>query len=117
MFRSKNDRGRCGGIGAVGVQKRRHLQAELGEHMFADLRQDPFPGPNVATPHENGALAKILRPTCKDGAMHHIADVFRLNGAVAEYFVSAGIDGDDPIEHAGVGIAVQLNQDSPLVHS
>ena len=53
----------------------------------------------------------------EDGAVDEVAHLLRLDAAVAEHLVGAGVDGDDAVEDAGVRIAVELDEDGAFVHA
>ena len=57
---------------------------------------------------------QVLRPAREDGAVDHVADLLRLDAAVAEHLVGTGIDGHDAVEDAGVRVAVELDEDFAL---
>ena len=48
--------------------------------------------------------------------MHQLAHLAGLHRAVAEDQIGAGIDRHDAIEHARLGVAIELNENLALFH-
>src|SRR5207248_1475487 len=71
---------------------------------------------HVAAADEQRRALQVRGAAREDGAVNQVAHLLRLDGAVAEEHVGAGVDGDDPVEGARLRVAVELDEDFALVH-
>ena len=84
------------------------MPQRLGQELLAQR--------NVAAANEQGRAFQVLRPAREDGSMYQIAHLLGLDAGVAEEVLGAGIDGHNPVEDAGLRIAVELDEDFSLIH-
>ena len=91
-------------------------QMQLDNKLLARLGQKPFAGRHVAPADEDGRMLQVVRPAREDSPVYQVAHLLRPDAAVAEHLVRARVDGDDAIEHAGLRIGVELDQNLALVH-
>ena len=76
--------------------------------------QQSFAKRHVRPTYEDRRVVQLLDSAREDGTVHKIAHLVGRNAAVTKDRLGTGIGGDDAVEHAGLRIRVELNQDSPL---
>ena len=80
------------------------------------LGQKPFARGHITAADEQGREPEVLRTSGENGPVDQVANLFRLDAAVAEDLVGAGIDGHHSVEDTRLRIAVDLDEDFTLVH-
>ena len=87
MARRRTDSSGSRRVGPVSVEHDRHLEAELREHMPANLFEEAFAGRHVAAANEDGRPLQVLGSAREDGPVDQTLDRLGPHGAVAEHFV------------------------------
>src|SRR5262249_48692028 len=60
---------------------------------------------------EDGGAFEIGRAARKHRAVHEITHGIRRDATVAEQMIHASVDGDDAVEHAGLRVGVETDED------
>jgi hypothetical protein len=69
---------------------------------------------NVRTTDENRRRPQVVGASREHSSVNQSPYIARLHSAILKQMVNTGINGHDTVEHAGVNVGVELNQDSRL---
>ncbi len=101
--------GRDGG-GVRSVRVEHDGDAHRAEEGLAHGGEEPLAGGHVGAADEDRRVAKVFRTSGKDRAVHEIPDGIFRDAPIAHHLVGASVVGDNAVEDAGVGRAVQLQK-------
>jgi hypothetical protein len=109
------DRDGCGGRRVRAARIEQHGYPHRPEEALPHRSEDLLAAVHAAAPDENrGALQRI--PAARENrAVDEVAHSARLHAAVGEHVLRASVHRHDPVEDAGVRVAVELDQDLRLL--
>ena len=79
------------------------------KNAFLTAFSSASPG-DVAAADEDRGVFQIGGTARKDRAVDEPGDILRRDAAVAEKLIDARIHGDNTVEHAGMGVSIELNE-------
>ena len=110
MAEGHDDRrgGRCVRAGGIDKHTHPHRPEEGGPHGGGH----GLSGGNVGAPHEDCGACQISSAASEHRPVHERHDRRRRHAPMPQEHFRSGIDGDDRIECARLGVAIELDQDS-----